>query len=100
MDLFLVVWFALFFYITGSALVRFVRNENSPILTVPAAIVHMRRKTHHHNNGHSHTWHITFRLDTGEELELKVPRGQYRELAVGCRGMLTYQGTRYKNFTY
>lgn len=99
MDFFLVVWFALFFYIIGSAIARYIRNENSPVLTVSAVIVHMRRKTHHHNGHHHHSWHVTFRTDAGEEMELRVPRAEYHQLTMGEKGMLTFQGTRYQGFT-
>ena len=102
MELFIVLWFALFSYIVGRAIHQWIVNENSPVLTVPATIVDMRRKTHHHHsNGHhhhTHSYHITFELDSGERLELKVRRQEYRELAIGETGMLTHQGTRYQGF--
>ena len=73
-----------------------------PVLTGPATIVDMRRKTHHHHsNGHhhhTHSYHITFEKEDGEWLELKVKRYEYNELSVGDRGVLTHQGTRYKGF--
>ena len=31
-------------------------------------------------------------------MELRMLRNDYRELTAGDRGMLTYQGTRYKGF--
>ena len=88
--------------VIGKGIAQFVENENSPVLTVPATIVDMRRKTHHHHSGghhhHSHSYHITFELENGEWLELKVRRQEYRELAIGDKGMLTHQGTRYQGF--
>lgn len=102
MELFLVIWLGFFVYIIGKNIARWVENEHSPILTVPARIVAMRRKTHHHNhNGHAHidhTYHITFELETGERLELRVKRREYQVLTEGDRGTLTYQGTRYLGF--
>lgn len=102
MELFVVIWFVLFFYIVGKGIAQWVENNNSPILTVPATIMDMRRKTHHHHSGgrhhHSHSYHILFQLDSGERLELRVKRHEYRELAVGDQGKLTYQGTRYLGF--
>ena len=72
------------------------------MLTVSATIVDKRRRTHHHHsNGHhhhSHSYHITFETQDGERLELRVKRYEYNELAIGDRGMLTHQGTRYKGF--
>lgn len=102
MELFLIVWLALFIYIIGKNIAQWIKNENSPILTKHARVVAMRRKTHHHNhNGHmhlSHTYHITFELETGERMELRVKRAQYHELEEGDRGTLTWQGTRYLYF--
>ena len=102
MEIFLVIWFALFFYFIVRSISQFIKNENSPILTGPATIVDMRRKTHHHHsNGHhhhTHSYHITFEKEAGERLELKVKRYEYNELSIGDRGMLTHQGTRYQGF--
>lgn len=102
MQVFLVIWFVLFVYIIAKNIGRFIENENSPVLTVPATIVDMRRKTHHHHsNGHhhhSHSYYVIFEVENGGRLELRVHRLEYNELAVGDRGMLTHQGTRYKGF--
>lgn len=102
MQIFIVIWFVLFTYIIIKNIGQFIENENSPVLTVPALIVDMRRKTHHHHsNGHhhhSHSYHVTFEVENGERMELRVNRNEYNQLNVGDRGMLTYQGTRYKGF--
>ena len=102
MEIFVIIWFVLFFWIIVKGIAQFIENENSPVLTVPATIVDMRRKTHHHHsNGHhhhTHSYHITFEKEDGERLELKVKRYEYNELAIGDRGVLTHQGTRYKGF--
>lgn len=100
--IFIIIWFLLFFYIIAKNISQFIENENSPVLTVSATIVDMRRKTHyHHSNGHhhhTHSYHVTFETQDGERLELRVKRYEYHELAVGDSGMLTHQGTRYKGF--
>ena len=101
MNLFIVIWFALFFYFIVKGISQFIKNENSPILTVPATIVDMRRKTHHHHkhgHHHSHSYHVTFEINNGERIELRVLWMDYREQSVGDIGTLTYQGTRYKGF--
>ena len=103
MEIFVVIWFILFFFIIAKNVGQFIENENSPLLTFSAVIVDMRRKTHHHHSGnhhHSHTYHVTFELDNGERLELRVKRYEYNELSIGDRGMLTHQGTRYKGFEH
>ena len=78
------------------------KNENSPRLTVPAKIVDMRTQTHHHHsNGHhhhSHTYHVTFEVESGDRMELKVSRNEYGMLVVGDSGRVSFQGTRYLGF--
>ena len=102
MEIFVVIWFILFFFIIAKNIGQFIENENSPVLTVSAVIVDMRRKTHHHHSGshhhHSHSYHVTFERDDGDRLELRVRRYEYNELSIGDRGMLTHQGTRYQGF--
>lgn len=102
MEAFVVLWFVLFFFIIAKGIGQWIENENSPILTVPATIVDMRRKTHHHHsNGHhhhSHSYHVTFEVESGDRMELRVRRNEYRELTIGERGNLTYQGTRFLGF--
>ena len=87
---------------TGPAYAQFIENENSPVLTVPATIVDMRRKTHHHHSGghhhHSHSYHVTFEVENSELMELRVKRREYNELTLGDRGTLTHQGTRFIGF--
>jgi len=104
MQIFVVIWFIALFVILAKNIGRFIENENSPLLTVPATIVDKRtRAHHHHSSGHhhvSHSYHITFETQTGEQLELRVKRYEYRDLAVGDSGMLTHQGTRYKGFAH
>ena len=102
MQIFVIIWFIFFFFIIAKNIGQFIENENSPVLTISATIVDKRRKTHHHHsNGHhhhSHSYHITFEMQDGERIELRVKRYEYNELAIGDRGMLTHQGTRYKGF--
>jgi len=102
MQIFVIIWFLLFFYIIAKNIGQFIENENSPVLTVSAAIVDMRRITHHHHHKHghhhSHSYHITFETQNGERLELRVKRYEYNELTIGDSGMLTHQGTRYLGF--
>lgn len=98
MQLFVIIWFILLFYIIAKNIAQFIENENSPVLTVSAIIIDKRRKTHHHQNHHSHSYHITFQTEGGERLELRVKRYEYRELSIGDSGTLTHQGTRYMGF--
>ncbi len=83
------------------------KNNNSPRLTVQAAVVAKRQNTdvHHHNNNDvgmhtstSTTYYATFQFDSGDRLELHVSGREYGLLAEGDVGDLTFQGTRYLGF--
>ena len=82
------------------------KNNNSPRLTVNAAVVSKRQNTdvhHHNNNGTMHTsssttYYATFQFDSGDRLELCVSGREYGLLAEGDGGELTFQGTRYLGF--
>ena len=102
MEIFIVLFFIVFFLIIGKNIAQWFKNENSPRLTVPAKIVDMRRHTHHHHsNGHhshTHTYHVTFEVESGDRMELKVSRNEYGMLVVGDSGRVSFQGTRYLGF--
>ena len=83
------------------------RNNNSPRLTVDAAVVAKRTEvSHHHHSGAgnahyttSSTWYyVTFQVESGDRLELPVSGREYGLLVEGDRGCLTFQGTRYLGF--
>ena len=109
----------MFYLIFGTVIVLFIvtavkgigtwhKNNNSPRLTVNAAVVSKRQNTtvhHHHDsntggmhNSSSTTYYATFQFDSGDRLELCVSGGEYGLLAEGDVGELTFQGTRYLGF--
>ena len=92
----------IFAFVVVKLITEWVKNNNSPRLSVDAKIVEKRRATHyHHNHGHhhhTHSYHITFETQNGERMELRVPRQEYDVLTEGDEGVLTYQGTRYLGF--
>ena len=109
MEIFVVLFFILFFAVLAKNIAQFFKNENSPRLTVPAVIVDKQRKTHHHHSGghhhhsnghhhHTHTYHVTFEVESGDRMELKVSRNEYGILVVGDSGRVSFQGTRYLGF--
>jgi len=84
-------------------------NNNSPVLTVDAKVVtkrtavsrhshmpHSNEGTYHHSS--STTYFVTFEVESGDRLELKVKDKEYGLLVEGDTGKLTFQGTRYKGF--
>lgn len=98
---FLILGIIIFTLIKGIS--EWVKNNNSPRLSVDAKIVSKQTTTHSHrgSNGHHHTSHsyyITFQFQSGDRLELQVPRDQYGLLAEGDEGVLYFQGTRFLNF--
>ena len=103
--MFYVVFFlaiAMFIFVFARLIIEWVRNNNSPRLSVDARIVDKRTSTHyHHGNGHhhhSHSYHVTFEVQSGDRIELKVPRSEFGLLVVGDEGALSFQGTRYLGF--
>ena len=111
--LFGVMFTLMFILVFGIFIVTIVRNitqwnknNNSPRLTVPAAVVSKRSHTsHHHHNtgGHHHTHHstsyyVTFQVDSGDRMELHMSGQEYGLLVEGDKGSLTFQGTRYLGF--
>ena len=87
------------------------RNNQSPRLTVPAVVVTKRTEiSHHHANAGdasgahgfhttSATWYyVTFQVESGDRMELRVDGQEYGMLVGGDQGRLTFQGTRYQGF--
>lgn len=84
------------------------KNDASPRLTVPAAVVTKRAQvgTTHHRNAVTNTgetyyntkYFATFQFESGDRLELSVSPGEYGMLVEGDRGQLSFQGTRYLGF--
>jgi len=69
-------------------------NDLAPIQTVSAVIVTKRLMV----SGESTSYYVTFELQTGERLELRLAGSEYGLLVEGDRGTLTYQRTRYHSF--
>lgn len=111
-ELFNVMFTLAFVLIFGMIIITLIRqitqwnkNNHSPRLTVSATIVAKRTNvTHHHssNNMGSHTsttYYVTFQVESGDRIELNVDGREYGMLIEGDRGNLTFQGTRYLDFT-
>ena len=72
------------------------KDDNSPRLTTEATVV--TKRTHVWGD-HSHTdYYVTFQLETGDRLELKVPHNRFGYLVEGDKGKLTSQGSRFVSF--
>lgn len=81
-------------------------NNKQPILNVDAKVVSKRtnvsRGNHHHGN-HVHsssstTYYVTFQVQSGDRMELRVSGKEYGQLVEGDVGNLIFQGSRYHGF--
>ena len=110
-----IMFFLVFALVIGVFLVTIVRgigqwhkNNQSPRLTVDATVVAKRTNVsrHHHHNGAGHmghtststTYFVTFQVESGDRMELRMDGYQFGLLVEGDRGKLTFQGTRYLSF--
>ncbi|WP_017380661.1 DUF2500 domain-containing protein [Paenisporosarcina sp. TG-14] len=75
-------------------------NNQSAILTVPAEVVTKRSRTSGGAGDSSArtSYYVTFQLDSGDRMELKMNGKEYGMLAEEDLGTLTFQGTRYQGF--
>lgn len=115
-DMFSVMFSIVFFMVMSVFVVTFVKgivqwnkNNHSPRLTVPARVVAKRTNVSHHHHhhgagahiGHSSTstaYYVTFEVESGDRMELKMQGYEYGMLIEGDSGKLTFQGTRYLGF--
>lgn len=106
----LVVGFLLF--VGGFALTRWIRNNRSPVLSVPAKVVTLRQElsvsrvgnagdpTGAHGFARMQTpcFFVKFRTEDGAEPEFRVPYEVYAALSEEDEGTLRCQGTRFLSF--
>ena len=72
------------------------KNDASPRLTSEASVVTKRT---HVRGDHAHTTYFaTFQFESGDRLELEIPRDRFGYLVEGDRGKLHFQGTRFLDF--
>lgn len=88
------------------------QNNQSPRLTVEAAVVAKTTQVSHHQHPNAgdgtgahgfHTttttaYYATFEVESGDRMELRVSRSEYGMLAEGDTGRLSFQGTRFLGF--
>ena len=109
MSVIMPLMFVLVFGIIIVTLIRGIgewnKNNHSPKLTVPAAVVSRRTAVSHHHHGgethHVHTstsYYATFQVESGDRMEFALSGMEYGMLAEGDTGELTFQGTRYLSF--
>ena len=78
------------------------KNNSAPQLTVEATIVSKRTNVNHHHDNNTNindtSYYVTFQVESGDRIELRVYGEEYGLLVEGNKGKLTFQGTRYKGF--
>lgn len=75
-------------------------NNKQPIVPAEANVI--GKRTHVSGGGDNHSastsYYITFELINGERLELSVSDNDYAYIVEGDKGILTFQGRRFKSF--
>ncbi len=85
------------------------KNNESPRLTVPATVVAKRMNVSHHRTANAGdmtgahgytststtTYYVTFQVESGDRMELRLSGTEYGQLVEGDTGKLSFQGTRY-----
>ena len=113
-NMFSIMFTIVFVLIIGVFIVTLVKgigewnkNNHSPKLTVPATVVAKRTNVsrHHHGgaNNHHHTststtYYVTFQVESGDRMELRMAGHEFGLLIEGDKGKLSFQGTRYLGF--
>ncbi|MFJ7737100.1 DUF2500 domain-containing protein [Lysinibacillus sp. NPDC097287] len=87
-------------FVIISNLKEWSKNNASPVLTVPAKVVTKRTRTSGGagDSSASTTYYITFEVQSGDRMELRVSGREYGQLAEGDFGLLTFQGTWFQTF--
>ncbi|WP_203363713.1 DUF2500 domain-containing protein [Bacillus sp. REN10] len=82
------------------SVVEWKDNESSPRLAVLAMVKTKRTNVTRHGQNHSTTtYFVTFQFQSGDRSEFRVSGKQYGMLAEEDVGTLTFQGTRFIEFT-
>ena len=100
--LFLVVLVMILYTIIGN-IRTWNKNNHSPRLTVPAAVVAKRTEVSHHHTDNTMmhtftTYYVTFQVESGDRMELTVDGSEYVMLVESDIGKLSFQSTRYLGF--
>lgn len=88
--------FGVIFMAIFSAIKEGVKNNKSPLLTVPAEVAAKRIDV---RGDHSRTtYYITFEVQSGDRMEFSIEGKEYGQLVEQDVGLLSFQGTRYISF--
>lgn len=111
-DLSIALFMMLFAAILGFSIIyvaaRWLKDKRAPRIVVRAALsnkraqedyVYRQRNTAPGMRTQKRiTYYVTFALESGGQIELRVSKPQYLKLKKGYKGTLTYQSARYIGF--
>ena len=99
------LFLVIFVILLAKELKEWNQNNHSPRLTVPVTVIAKRTNVSHHTHAgeHHHTststsYYVTFQVESGDRMELRVSGSRYGLMVEGDRGLLTFQGTRFLDF--
>ena len=100
MPFFFILFGAVIIFFIFSNLKEWSKNNASPVLTVPAKVVTKRTNTSGGagDSSASTTYYVTFEVQSGDRIELRLSGREYGQLADDDFGLLTFQGTRFHTF--
>ena len=98
-----IIFFIFFAFVVFMSITRYIKNENSPIISTKAQLIKKKRDTHTHADANgvtttNETLILIFELDTGSELRFTVGGRIFRCIPEYEWGTLTFQGTRFLKF--
>jgi len=101
--IFLIMFCTIFFFFGFTffnIIKQYRKDEKSPRLTVQAKVVSKRNHYRKHSNSMHSTssYYVTFEVESGDRMELRVPGSEFGYLVEGDTGLLTFQGTRFLEF--
>ena len=96
----------MFVFAAVSSIRQWGKDNASPRLTVDAVVVSKRTDVARHSGlhdehhmGHTSTsYYVTFQVDSGDRMELRVTGSDHGMLVEGDRGRLSFQGSRFLGF--
>ena len=111
-NFYIISFIVMFSIIIGLSLIIVVRqwwkNKHSLLIVTQSTISDKRIEEHYIRSKRSEglgyrtrkvlIYYITFDLEGGEHIELRVSKLEYAELEKGSSGKLTFQGTKYIGF--
>ncbi|MEK4487490.1 DUF2500 domain-containing protein [Psychrobacillus sp. FSL H8-0484] len=98
--IFFIIIFGLIIFTFIKGIGEWNKNNNSPKLSVPAQVVTKRTKTSggSGNSSSSTSYFVTFQVDSGDRMELKLSGREYGMLAEDDLGIIAFQGSRFLSF--